>query len=162
MSVKNQGLKWHVHARVDKYDEGGNWLGYEEEEGNLITTAGLAALADAVMGANDGLSSTRVRIGVGDDATAANVADTDLSTTTNQYYRIMEATFPSRVAGVITFKAIFGAGVGNFAWNCWGLDMGAATVSSSGTVNTLINRKVAAFGTKSGGDWTLTVTLTLS
>ncbi len=161
MSNESDGLKWKPVCTVDKYDDEGNHYESITCEGNLVVTAGLAQLAGAIIGGL-GMSSTRCRLGVGDDATAAAAGDSDLSTSTNQYYRVMEATFPSTSGAVASFKGAFGPSDANFAWNCWGLDVGAATVTSSGTVNTLINRKVFSFGTKSGGTWTVTVTITLS
>lgn len=158
-----EGLRWTPKATVRKFDDDGNFIEEIICEGNLVVTAGLERLADLIIGTSSAtLDSTRVRLGVGDDATGAVVGDTDLSTTTNQYYQIMEATFPTAVGAVITFKASFGVSDANFTWACWGLDVGTPTVTSSGTVATLVNRKVNAFGTKSGGTWELTVTVTLS
>lgn len=159
-----QGLKWKPVATVDKYDENGMFVESITIEGNLIVTAGLAYFTNRIIGGgNAALDSTHVRLGVGDDATAAVVGDTDLSTGSNQYYRVMDSTYPQNSAAVMTFKSTFGSGVGNFAWNCWGLDfVSGGSASSSGTVTSLMNRKVASLGTKSGGDWILTVTVTLS
>lgn len=184
--MKNDSILWRPSARIEKFGQGavdfvtdktgllypeGDTLRqyvkpYEilEVEGNLITTAGLNLLTNLLIGGgSQALTSTAVRLGVGDDATAAAITDSDLSTTTVQYYRVMDATYPQQVNGVTTFKGTFGSSDGNFAWNCWGIDVGTPTVTSSSSVSALLfNRKVASLGTKASGTWTLTVTITFS
>lgn len=176
----NETIRWAPRAVVSKYDEDqtefvrrieeptGDAMAhyctpYEsiEVEGNLLTTAGLTRITGLIIGTlSTTLDSTRVRLGVGDTATAAAVGDTTLGT--NQYFRVMDATYPQAASGVLTFQSSFGSSDGNFVWACWGLDVGTATVSSSSTVATLVNRKVSALGTKSTGTWVLTVTITFS
>jgi len=181
--MKIDDFRWTPTALVSKYDADqvdyvrrvtgmdepdGNELStlckpYEsiEVEGNLLTTAGLTRITGLIIGTlSTTLDSTRVRLGVGDSSTAAAVGDTDLGT--NDYYRVMDATYPQASAGVLTFQSSFGSSDGNFAWQCWGLDVGTATVSSSASVATLVNRKVSSLGTKSSGTWVLTVTVTFS
>jgi hypothetical protein len=180
--MNGETIRWNPRAVVSKYDDeqtdyvrriveaepDGDALAqycnpYEvvEVEGNLLTTAGLTRITGLIIGTlSTTLDSTRVRLGVGDSATGAVVGDTDLGT--NKYYRVMDATYPQASAGVLTFQGSFGSGDGNFAWQCWGLDVGTATVTSSGTVATLVNRKVSSLGTKSAGTWVLTVTVTFS
>lgn len=182
-----QGIRWSPVARVDKYDA--EMVEYVREQtgmrnptgdalahfvrpwesrivpGNLLTTSGLDRLTKLLIntGSPQALTSTAVRLGVGDDSTAAAVGDSDLSTGSNQYYRVMDATYPQQANGVVTFKATFGDSDANFAWNSWGIDVGTPTVTSSGTVAALLfNRKVASLGTKTSGTWTLTVTVTFS
>jgi hypothetical protein len=179
-------LQWNPVARIEKYDnEAVQWvrdsLGVERPTGdqlsllaspwevltvpgNALTTAGLDRIGNLIIGATaNGMDSTRVRLGVGDDSTAYAAGDSDLSTGANQYYRVMDATYPQQSNGVLTFKASFATGEANFAWQCWGLDIGTATVTSSGTVSAiLVNRKVASLGTKASGTWVLTVTVTFS
>lgn len=178
--------RWHPIATVEKYSQGA--VDYVRSEtgiyepsgdvlaryvkpydvvgitGNLLTTVGLDRLTNLLIGGGgQALTATSCRLGVGDDVTAAAVADNDLSTTTNQYYRVMDATYPQQSNGVVTFKSTFGGSDANFAWQCWGVDVGTPTVTSSGTVaGTLFNRKVASMGTKASGTWTLTVTVTFS
>jgi hypothetical protein len=186
MIKASDGIQWHPIARVDKYDtasvdyaarKSGLAVPRSHEmqafttpfesieiEGNALTTVGLNRLTAVMIGANTGtMDSTRVRLGVGDNATAFALGDTALSTGANAYYRVMDATYPTQANGVMTFAASFATGEANFAWACWGLDLGTATVTSSGTVNAvLVNRKVAALGTKASGTWVLTVSVTFS
>jgi hypothetical protein len=132
-----------------------------ETEDNLLTTAGVTRVAALLIGTSTAtLDSTRVRLGVGDTAGTALV--TDIALGTNQYWRVMDATYPQAAAGVLTFVSTFGNSDANFVWACWGLDVGTATVTSSNVPATLVNRKVSALGTKASGTWVLTVTVTFS
>ena len=154
-------LNWIPRIQVDKYDDEGNFIESIIDEGNLITTAGKTALAAAIVGTTP-LSNTKTRLGVGDNTAAAAVGDTDLSTGANKYYRVMESTFPSSASAVMSFKSVFGPSDANFAWQCWGVDVTSGTASSGSSPNTLVNRKVFSFGTKSGGTWTVTVTISIT
>lgn len=183
------GLSWNAHAKVDKFDDDqvawvarqtgvlvpqGDLLSahvepYEvtEADGNLLTTAGLTRICSLIIaGGGQGLTNTATRLGVGNSATAAAISDTDLgaaSGSTNRYFMTMDATYPSASGAVITAKATFATGDGNFAWAEWGLDIGTPTVSAGTTVAaTLLNHKITSLGTKVSGSWALTVTITLS
>jgi hypothetical protein len=95
------------------------------------------------------------------------VGDTDLGAAAgaaNRWFQIMDATYPSASAAVVTYKSSFATGDGNYAWNEWGLDIAAPTVTSSAVVGAcLFNHKTsAALGTKASGVWALTVTVTFS
>lgn len=136
---------------------------------NLLTTAGLTRLTSLLNGAGgQAATNTATRIGVGNGAGTAAVGDTALSAaagSANQWWQIMDATFPSTSAGVVTFKSTFGTADGNFAWNEWAIDIGTPTVTSGATVNaTMLNHKTsAALGTKaSGSTWAFTVTITFA
>lgn len=188
------GINWHAFAHVDKYDdEQAEWvknkagllhrpvqgndfiaagvkpIDIAECESNLLTTAGLTRIT-ALITATGGLQAlinTSTRLGTGNGAGGAAIGDTDLGATAgsaNRWYQIMDATFPSASAGVISAKASWASGDGNYAWNEWGLDVGAPTVASSAVVGAcFVNHKTsAALGTKTSGIWALTVTITLS
>jgi hypothetical protein len=189
-----ESIKWSPVAHVDKYEQDvtewvANRLGIltpsgddfmrlgiqpddtAESVGNLLTTAGLTRLTSLLIGAGGQAltpTSTPVRLGVGNGAGTAAVGDTDMSasphTSANQWYQVMDSTYPSVSAGVVTFKASFATGDGNFAWNEWGIDVHTSAASSGATVNGLLfNHKTsAALGTKASGTWALTVTVTFS
>lgn len=149
-----------LSSMVDPYD-------VVEAAGNLLTTAGLQRLTNLLIGAGGlALTNTTARLGVGNSATAAAVGQTDLSAaagSTNRWFQVMDATFPTAVSGVVTLKSTFATGDGNFVWAEWGSDIGAATVVSGNTVSaTLLNRAVQALGTKASGSWVLTATVTIS
>lgn len=138
-------------------------------DGNLVTTAGLTRLTSLLTaGGGQALSNTATRLGVGDGAGSAAVGDTDLSAaagSTHRWFQVMDATYPSVSAGVLTAKATFASADGNFAWNEFGLDIGTPTVSSGNTVAAcLFNHKTSiAQGTKASGQtWAATATITFS
>lgn len=185
--MSDQGIKWSPRATVEKWDsDQTEWvkgktglvapkafhfkaLGIKpvetaEDEGNLLTTAGLTRITSLITGGGgQAASQTATRIGVGDGAGSAVVGDTNLGGT-NKYFNILDSA-PAVSGGVITFVATFASANGNFAWNEWGIDIGTPTVTSGTTVNaTLLNHKTsAALGTKaSGASWAFTATITLS
>lgn len=182
-------ISWSPVALVEKWDQDqvdwvigksgiavpdGTLLGkylepYEivEAKGNLLTTAGLTRITSLITaGGGQGATNTSARTGVGNSATAATVGQTDLqasSGSSNRQFNVMDATFPSVSAGVITFKSTFASGEANFVWNEWCIDIGTPTVSAGTTVNAcMLNRKVESLGTKSSGSWALTTTITLA
>lgn len=139
-----------------------------EAYGNLLTTAGLGRLTSLMIGAG-GQAATNLatRLGTGNSATAEAVGQTDLQASagsSNRWFQVMDATYPQQSNGVMTFKATFGSGDGNYAWAEWGVDIATPTVTSSAVVNALfLNRKVASLGTKaSGAAWALTETITIA
>lgn len=188
MSVDVAG--WHAHAEVLKFDpEQVAWartrimrvdpsatalqrLGLVPEiaevDSNLVTTAGLARRATLLIGTGQAMTNTATRLGVGDGAGTAAVGDTDLSAaagSTHRYFQVMDATYPSSAAAVITLQSTFGTADGNFAWNEWCIDIGTPTVAAGTTVGTLMmNHKTSvAIGTKVAGSiWALRPTITLS
>lgn len=134
-----------------------------EVDGNALTLVGVNRITSLIIGAGgQALTATATRLGVGDNSAAVLPGDTDLSTGTNEYYQVMDATYPQQSNAAMTFKATFPTGVANFTWNTWGLDIGTPTVTSSAAVNALlVNRKVHAMGAKVSGSWALTVIITL-
>jgi hypothetical protein len=186
----HDSIRWTPALRVDKYDDDQTaWVArrsglltpkgsdfeaakvrpYETVEvvGNLLTTAGLQRLTNLLIGAGGtALTNTTARIGVGDSSTAAAVGQTDLQAaagSTHRWFQVMDATFPTAVNGLVTLRATFATGDGNFVWAEVCSDIGTATVTSGNTVNaTMLNRFVQALGTKASGSWVLTETITLS
>ncbi|NIR93237.1 MAG: hypothetical protein GWO08_06045, partial [Gammaproteobacteria bacterium] len=133
-------------------------------KGNIVTTDGQNRAANLLAGVADvPLDSTAVRIGVGDDNTAASASDTNLSGDGDEYYQVLDATYPQVSGNSITFRSTYSETDANFFWESWGIDVDdTQTVSASATPNELFNRKVFSFGEKTGGVWTLTVTVSLS
>jgi hypothetical protein len=186
------GVVWRPHAHVDKYSPdqvrdavrrldrphvtGDDFTalgmtpedGVADSDGNLLTTAGLTRLVTLITGGSvQALTGTATRIGSGNGTGTAAVTDTDMSATThtnaNQWYQVMDATYPTVAGGLITFRSTFST-EGNYAWNEWGIDVGTPTVTSSATVNALLlsHKTGAALGTKSAGSWVITATVTIS
>lgn len=187
--MQHDSITWHSHALVEKWDDDQvDWVAAKtgipepsgdllaqyakpeivDSDGNLLTTAGLTRLMSLLTaGGGQALTNTATRLGVGNGSGTAAVGDTDLSASagsTNRWFQVMDATYPSTAAGVLTAKATFATGDGNFVWAEWSLDVGTPTVSSSATVAAcLFNHKTsAALGTKTSGAWALTVTVTIA
>ena len=136
---------------------------------NRLVTVGLNALTARLATAAQVWDNTHVGLAVGDSATADAVGDTDMVAATNKYYQAMDATFPTQANGVLTFKATYGPGIAEWAWNEYGatVNTGTATVMAGATTKnanyTLLNRKApAALGTKGAGTtWAFTMTITI-
>lgn len=146
-----------------------------ESDGNLLTRQGLKRIMDRLLGttSNQALDATHCRIGTGNSATAANATDTDLNAaagSSNRQFQLVDsapAVGSGASSGVGTFVATFGTGVGNYAWQEWGIDGGTASATTvtadTNTTPGLINHKVTSLGTKtSAGIWVFTVTVTIT
>lgn len=126
--------------------------------GNLLLNEGIAELWDLAcgLGSPTAFSNANARIGVGDSNTAAAAAQTDLQASTNKAYKSMEASYPSRSGQTVTWRAVFGTGDANYAWEEFTVDNGASAGKT-------LNRKVSAQGTKAAGQtWTVDLAITLS
>lgn len=128
----------------------------EERKGNLLLNEGIQEMWDLVIGATatSAYSNANAQLGVGANTTAAAATQTDLQDG-SAAWASMVATWPTRTNQTMDFKSDFGSGVANFAWQEWGVRNGA-------TRNKNMNRKVESLGTKSGGTWTLTASITIS
>lgn len=186
--TRYDSIRWQPRIMVEKYSQDATeWVAREtgllapsgdviasygitpddtvEVEGNLLTTAGLTRLTALLIasGSPQALTNTSARIGVGDSNASEAVGQTDLQAASNKYWKVMDATYPQVSAGVVTLKSSFATGDANYTWAEWAVDIGTPTVTSGSTVNAcMLNRKVAALGTKATGTWALTVTLTFS
>lgn len=197
-----EGINWNCHVSVDKWDDDAvAWVQrktglvapkasdlarlvrpYETVEGptpgNVLTTVGLAQLNATLLNASgqrqwvaSSAGSGFSGLAVQDGTTAEAVGDTDMQGT-NKSYLQCDDTFPTHSNGVITFKASWQTGDGNFAWNGYGAVVGNASASAmTGAADTtkpanwvLLNHKVSgvSLGTKASGVWALTMTLTIS
>ena len=114
-------------------------------------------IADAITGGSsyNKFSNANAYIGIGDSSTAHAAAQTDLQAATNKTRKAMDATYPSRSANVLTFRATFGTGDANYDWN----ERGIFNASSSGQ---MLSRKAISLGTKtSSASWQITLTDTI-
>lgn len=135
-----------------------------DENCNMILQAGWVALLGGIAGTSitTKFGATVGRIGVGDSATAAAYAQTDLQASTNKYYQLVSGA-PTIATGsapaTLTFSAVFGTANGNFAWAEFISDEGTAS-NTGPVVATCLNRGVSAQGTKAAGQtWTATETI---
>jgi hypothetical protein len=131
---------------------------------NMILQAGWVALLGGIAGTSitTKWGATVGRIGVGDSATAASYAQTDLQASTNKYYQLVSSA-PTIATGsspaTLTFSAVFASGNGNFAWQEFVSDEGTAS-NTGPVVATCLNRGVSNQGTKVAGQtWTATETI---
>lgn len=122
-----------------------------------ITNTGAILAAQCLM--NDSatfLNSSNAHLGVGDSSTAFAASQTDLQAASNKVRKAMEATYPTRSSGALTFRSLFGTSDANFAWAEWG-------VFNASTSGTMFSRKVESLGTKTNTQsWQLTATITLA
>jgi hypothetical protein len=164
--------RWLVDFKVEKwFDPRDKYLGHEPNEvvygeSNVLTTAGITRMLSLLIGGGgQAFTNTHARLGVGTGSTAVTSADTDLAGGSKLYHG-MDATYPSVVGNVVTFQASFADSQANFAWNEWGIDCGGAGTGATNAVVVapLLNRRVppVSLGTKTGGIWILTVTITIS
>lgn len=144
-----------------------------EVAGNLLLNEGIQRFEDLTMVAT-GLvsnqvatnywSNTNTYLGVGDSVTAEAATQVELQAATNRFYKVMNATYPSRSSQTITFQADYTTTEANYVWAEWAIAAGATTASgagfTTGTIN--LNRKVAALGTKASGTWTLSGQITFA
>lgn len=142
----------------------------EEVDGNMLLYGGISCLWQCLIGngtttAGQALTyfdNAHAYIGVGDSTTAEAATQTDLQAATNKARQAMDSTYPQHTdattsgAATITFKATFGTGSANFAWQEW-------ILANASTAGRALNRKVASLGTKtSAASWAFTVTVALS
>lgn len=125
-------------------------------EGNILLTAGITDMWDALIGnAITVFSNANAHIAVGDGTAAAAAGQTDHQGA-SKLRKAMDATYPSVSGDTVTFRATFGTAEANFAWEEWGV----ANASSAGT---MLNRKVVNLGTKTSAvtrQFTVTIQLT--
>jgi hypothetical protein len=166
---KQDTAKWLCRFKLSKYLEDINpYRGREEEflrffkpyeviqgEGNCLLNTGIDEMWDLICGDSaNHFNNAGAQIGVGDSNTAAAATQTDLQAATNKTYKSMDSGYPVSTAQKATFKASFGAGEANYAWNEWVVKQSASSKC--------LNRRVESLGAKSGGTWTLQVDITLA
>lgn len=172
--VKHDPAQWRVKTTLSKRE--GDWTGEQidageapdafevlEDEGNLLVIGGASllfelAIGNRAAGALEYLNNANARILVGTSNTAE--ADTQTAMQAGSVAKAMDATYPLHTdttgtvgSKTITFRATFASADANQAWAEWGIDNGTR----------LLNRKVAANGTKASGQtWQFTVTISLA
>jgi hypothetical protein len=166
-----------VNTIIEKYD--GDWTGeqvdaglagepYEvvEDEGNLLVIGGVSAVfqtssatAPPPQPRRSRTSTTATPASGRGSSTAEADTQTALQAATNKLFVAMDAGYPQHTdttgtAGRRRSPSVpHSARRANWAWAEWGIDNGTR----------LLNRKVAANGTKaSGSTWVFTVTISLA
>lgn len=120
-----------------------------------ITTSGRDKVCALIIGeATPAFDSANALLGVGDSTAAFAANQTDLQAVANKISKAMDDGFPTRSGNVMKFRATYGTGEANFAWEEWAIFDGAGV---------MLSRKVESFGSKSAAQaWQLTVTLELT
>lgn len=151
--------KWEGPAAQERHDRQETPDEVREWEGNLALNAGLALLADLLIGAaGTPFNNANARMYVGDGTAAAGASQVDLQGA-NKAEKGMDTGFPTRSGQTVTWKATYGSTEANFAWEEGGVKNAAGT--PNGTTIILFNRKVQTLGTKAAGSvWTLTLDVT--
>lgn len=169
---REESARYYVDFKVEKwFDPATHAAGADPDEvvfgeKNVLTTAGITRMLNLLGGlGGQALSNTYGRLGVGSGTTAATNADTDLAGASKLYHGL-DTGFPSVATNTITYKATFQDAEANFQWNEWAIDAGGAGTGATNAVVVapLFNRRVPTtnLGTKTGGIWTLTVTITIA
>jgi hypothetical protein len=167
-------LNWNVHATVEKYDRATlqkhGLLNASIEEiravlqpdevveadGNSLLNEGINRMLNLLIGGGGTpFSNANAQLGVGNSTTAVSASQTDLQGGANTAWTGMDSGYPSIAGQTVTFKGTFGDSVANFAWNEWGIRNGSGA-------NENLNRKVVSLGTKAGGVWSLTTSISIS
>lgn len=131
-------------------------------KGNLLLNEGINELWTILGSAASGtkFDNTNAYIGVGDDETAADPAQTGLNPTVpgNKAYVAMDGAFPTYgTSQKCTWRSTFTSLVGNYDWR----EFTVANGGSDAAVN--LNRKVSSQGTKASGQtWEVALDITLS
>ena len=96
---------------------------------NNVVNVGGALIADRLIGVTATSFATSY-IGVGDNAAAVAIGQTDLQASTNKLRKVCDATFPSRSGQIVTWECTFGTSEANWQWN----EMAVFNASSGATM----------------------------
>ena len=130
----------------------------EEFRGNVLLNEGIQLLEDIITGldtTSNKWDSSNARLGVGNGTTSESASQTGLQGT-SKAFKGMDSGYPSRSGQTLSWRATFGDTEANFAWE----EFTVANGDDNSAIN--LNRKVESKGTKSGGNWTLTLQITFS
>ena len=101
-------------------------------------------------------TSGNAYIGIGSGTGVFAASQTALVTPVSNGRLGMDSGYPTVSTNQMTFRATFGTGDANDAWQEWGVFNASAT-------GTMLNRKVESLGTKPGSQtWQFTVMITLT
>ena len=124
-------------------------------ERNVLLAAGITRISNLIIGTTTTPYGAAARVWVGDSSTAAAQAQTAMQAATNKVAQtVTSATLTGGTPNKMQFIAAFAPGVGEWGtgWQEWGVDNGAGAAE-------MLNRFVQNLGVKTGGTWTLTVTV---
>jgi hypothetical protein len=153
LKAKGNLKDWEVFAKAEK-----DIRPWETVVGdyNAMVNAGIDIALDLIIAAGSptNYATATARLGVGSSTLAANATYTDLQTPIARA-AMQSGSYPARSTHTVTFKSDFAGSTGDGAWQEWG-------VFNAASGATMLTRKVESLGTKSGGTWTLTTTMTFA
>jgi hypothetical protein len=148
-------------GKVYTYDESLILFGteqYSHIDGNILVNAGINEAWTLICGGSaTAFDNSNAYLGVGDDDTAEDAAQTDLQASSNKVRVGMDVSYPTYgTSQQAIWRATFDGSTASYAWK----EFAVFNAASSGD---MLNRKVSDQGTKTAGQtWQLTVTITLS
>ena len=158
----NDVIRHKTEWKITKYandEDFKNNKPYEisEFEGNVLLNEGITALMNLLIGAAEtAYAQASSWLGVGNGVVAEGPTDTGLGGA-SKFYQPCDASYPTVVGQVSTWRGIFGTADGNFDWEEF-------TVSNTNSdTGDNLNRKTSTQGTKAAGQtWTLDLAITWS
>jgi hypothetical protein len=130
----------------------------ETIESNMGLNEGLEELIDIVCGIDSPTKwdNTNARLGVGNSNTAESATQTGLQGG-SKTFKAMDTGYPQRSNQTAEWRATFGSGEANYAWEEY------TVVNAADDTGKNLNRKVSRKGTKDSGEtWTLSLQITFS
>src|SRR3990172_3738323 len=147
LAARMERLHWTVKTTLTKFasDEDfrrGIVQEVIERHGNILLNEGIDLLLDLLIGAGGTLyNNANSSLGVGN----GTGSPTDPTKTglqgASKAWMTMDATYPSRSAQTVTWRATFASGAANFAWEEWTI------VNAADDTGVNLNRKVESLGT---------------
>ncbi|BDI33394.1 hypothetical protein CCAX7_54450 [Capsulimonas corticalis] len=166
-----ESARWSGRFEVFKFDNDAHAAAWEAREAepvetvsmdNVFLLTGLNELFRIAVGQSaNTFTQANTQIGVGDSATAASNAQTDLLASSNKTYVTSDASGGITVGASggttnsLIVQATFGSAQGNYAWN--------EMCVKHGVSGFVLNRAVGSLGTKAAGTtWIARVTLSIT
>lgn len=153
----SENAHWYCDWEVIKWNDNIN-KPYEiiKVERNIVLDSGVTELWKIVGGISGSVpfSNGNAVIGVGRNNTAESATQTGILDTSGAY-KAVESNFPQVSGRTITFQSTFSDSEANFTWNEMSVLNGLGNAKA-------LNRRVQNLGTKSSGNWTLKVTISLA
>jgi hypothetical protein len=143
----------HGTIKVEKYYKGEEKPYDTMISHNIWLNTGWDELLKLIIGTSaNHFNGTNTKCGIGDDATAADVAQTDLLAATNKTYVTVDSGYPTQSSQVAVFQFTFGASSANYAWSELVIKNNASSICW--------NRNATGWGSKTSAEiWMVTVTL---
>lgn len=155
--------KWEVQWRLEKFSSTAAKMAGEKpyevlfDTQNIILDTGANEMLRLISGTGGtAFSSANSYIYVGTDTTPENASQSGvIATGANRAYAQMDTGYPVVSNRQLIYRASFGETQANFAWN------EASIVNGTGANAVSMNRKVTSLGTKTTGNWTLEIKISL-